>query len=705
VTIISREQMDTIDIQDVTEFSKLTSSSYTDSNFGSPSNPTIRGQSADVFMNGMRQRIGESGDGMPVDFNLVESVNILPGPATAVQGASAYVGGFVDLISKQPFFDGTKSSFTYTYGSYDTNRWNVDLGGPINPTLAYRFSYSGEDSQGYWYDWIKQTTSVYGAITWRPNQTYELFLNAKGFWADYRENFGIDRPTQALISDGLYVPGTNINNGTAAGPGNLQNATNVTGSNTIAFGTPVPVDYRETAQGPASHAHGQEYNMQAIQTAKISSTFKLVDNTMFSYTKRDTFNSDGYSEIINPSWFVDNRTEFIFTLPKWTVNTGLEEKFQSTNAYDDFFFEPVNVWDLSSVAARSDINYTLAPGYGGFGGVQVPGWPGRYATAGIINNDTNQSEAATLSPYFQSTWVASEMFNVVSGARLDMMHVESKDPFSPNAASVGVGEPNANVSLVYKATPKVSSYLTYNYSENYTGDLADGGGFGLYTDASGKPTLPRSLFSEESELVEYGWKFTALNDKLFISSDVFDQSRQYKPQASPVIQYRFYGFEVSANYQPNKNFYATFGYSWVNGSTPAPAPFQAYATQQLPGGPPDPFTNPGAFQKTGSLRAPGQPLDTINGLAQYTFDNGFGAEANILVTSPMNNDYQGYLVIPWQYSIDASVFYKTKQWVFKLSAKNLTNQHNWTPSDATYAYEGIVPDAAFEMFGTIKYKF
>ncbi len=109
VTIISREQMDVIDIQDVTEFSKLTSSSYTDSNFGSPANPTIRGQSSDVFLNGMRQRIGESGDGMPVDFNLVESVNIVPGPATAVQGASAYVGGFVDLISKQPFFDGYKS--------------------------------------------------------------------------------------------------------------------------------------------------------------------------------------------------------------------------------------------------------------------------------------------------------------------------------------------------------------------------------------------------------------------------------------------------------------------------------------------------------------------------------------------------------------------------------------------------------------------
>jgi len=704
VTIISREQMDVIDIQDVTEFSKLTSSSYTDSNFGSPANPTIRGQSSDVFMNGMRQRVGESGDGMPVDFNFVESVNIVPGPATAVQGASAYVGGFVDLISKQPFFDETKGSISYTYGSYDTNRWNLDVGGPINPTLAYRFSYSGEDSEGYWYDWIKETTSIYGAVTWRPNQTYELFVDAKAFWADYRENFGINRPTQQLISNGLYVPGTNINNGTAAGPGNLENAINIEGSNTIAFGAPVPIDYRETAQGPASHAHGQEYNAQAIQTMKVSSAFKVVNNTMFSYTKRDTFNSDGYSEIVDPCWFIDNRTEFIFTSPKLVVNTGLEEKFQSVNAYDDFFFEPVNVWDLSSKALRADLNYALASsGDLGFGGVYVPGWPGRPATLGIINNDTNQSEASAASPFIQATWVINDQFNLVSGARLDLMHVESRDPFSPNSASVGVGEPNANISLVYKVTPSVSTYLTYNYSQNYTGELADGGGFGIYSDANGNPTLPRSLFSEASNLVEYGAKFSVLGDKFFISTDVFDQSRQYKPQASPVIQYQFYGFEVSGNYQPNKNFFATFGYSWVSGSTPAPAPFQAYATQQLPGGPPDPFTSPG--QPTGRLRAPGQPLDTINALASYTHDSGFGVEANILVTSPMNADYFGNLVVPWQYSVDGSLFYKTKKWVLKLTVTNLTNQHNWTPSDATYAYEGIVSDAGVEVFGTIKYKF
>ena len=716
VTIISRAQMDVIDIQDVTQFSKLTASSYTTSNFGSPANPNIRGQSADVFMNGMRMFIGESGDGMPVDFNEVESVNIIPGPATAVQGASAYVGGFIDLISKQPFFDATKGSVAYTAGSYDTNRWTVDLGGPISPTLAYRFSYSGEDSKGYYYNWIKETTSIYGALTWRPTTSYEIAANVKAFWVDYRENFGINRVTQALVSDGLYLPGTNVNNGTAATAADPQNAANVLGSNTIDFGAPVKVDYRETAQGPASHAHGMAYNAQVIQTLILSSDSKIVNNTMGSYTKRDTFNSDGYSEIIDPSVTIDNRTEYILKKGALTLNAGLEEKYQTTRAYDDFFFEPVNVWDLSSVAFRSTINSYLATGgYGGFLGQRVPGFQDRYATPALgtfdgktyfnLNNDTNDSDAASVAPFIQTTYNVTDKFNIVSGARLDVMHIQSRDPLNTGAsAGISVGEPNVNLSFVYKVTPTVSTYLTYNYSQNYTGDLADGGGFGLYATPAGLPTLPRSLFSEVSQLWEYGTKFTLDNDKLFVTADVFMQSRQNKPQGTAVFTQQYYGFETALNFQPNKQFFATAGFSFINGSLPASAdPFQGYSTNQLPGGPPNPFVTP--LQTSGRLRVPGQPLDTFNGLASYTFSNGWGIESNLLVTSKINNDYQGYIVIPVQYSLDATISYKTKSWEYRLTGTNITNQHNWEPSVATYALEGIVPLPAIEIEGTVKYKF
>jgi len=41
----------------VLDFTKLTSSSYSTTNFGAPSNPAIRGLTADLFINGVRGRI------------------------------------------------------------------------------------------------------------------------------------------------------------------------------------------------------------------------------------------------------------------------------------------------------------------------------------------------------------------------------------------------------------------------------------------------------------------------------------------------------------------------------------------------------------------------------------------------------------------------------------------------------------------------
>ena len=181
VTIISREQLSAIDIQDPRDFSKLTSDSYTQSNFGAPANPSIRGQSADVFINGMRRGLTSNGNGFPIDFNSVESVDIVKGPGDAVYGASQYVGGYVDEVTKQPYFDKLQGSVSSTVGEYQVYRWNADFGGPlIKDQLAFRISYTGEDSGDY-YDYShKQSEAVYAAVTWMPSTKYTLALNGNG---------------------------------------------------------------------------------------------------------------------------------------------------------------------------------------------------------------------------------------------------------------------------------------------------------------------------------------------------------------------------------------------------------------------------------------------------------------------------------------------------------------------------------------------
>src|SRR5438309_8806370 len=73
-------------------------------------------------------------------------VNIVKGPAPAVYGASQNVGGFIDLIAKQPYFDRFRAEIDATFGEYDLNRYIVDFGAPIIPEkLAFRISFPGKN--------------------------------------------------------------------------------------------------------------------------------------------------------------------------------------------------------------------------------------------------------------------------------------------------------------------------------------------------------------------------------------------------------------------------------------------------------------------------------------------------------------------------------------------------------------------------------
>jgi catecholate siderophore receptor len=288
VTIISRQQLSDISIASVLDFSKLTSSSYTTTNFGAPANPSIRGQTADLFINGVRGRITSNGNGLPLNFNAVESVNIVKGPATAVQGASMYVGGFVDLVTKRPYFDATKGSVSLTLGSDDQREWTVDIGGPLSRTAAYRVSYSGQDSRGYWENYFNRNHSLYGALTLRPVPGYEIFLSATAARYRYTENWGLNRPTQDLIDKGLYLTGVNSNaapdfaryplgyadargnpitfanvntiGGPAAPVSDAQNSRWVTSGfpagNRVVFGPAVKIDRRKRLLKPGDQSRG-----------------------------------------------------------------------------------------------------------------------------------------------------------------------------------------------------------------------------------------------------------------------------------------------------------------------------------------------------------------------------------------------------------------------------------------------------------------
>ncbi len=727
VTIISREQLDAIGVSDVRDFTKLTTSAYTRTNFGAPTTPDIRTQIADQYINGVRRGLTSNGNGLPVNFNAVESVNILKGPATVVHGSSQYVGGYIDLITKRPFFDKARGSVSITAYDWGKLAWNIDYGAPINKNSAFRFSYSGQyDSEGYYENEERNLHAIYGAYSYKSDGNYELFVNGEILWGRYTENFGYNRVTQALIDRREYSTGTNVNNGTVATPDDPQNATNTVSGfpvqNVIAWTGSTQIGTRQRLLAPGDNSDGFNFSVQAIQTWDIDDDSAFVNNTYFNYIKRDTLSSYLYSEIIDPAWMIENRFEYrnnnieadwIFS----KINTGVAIRYQQVKAYNDFFNEPAAVWDL--IKQIAGVDYTRSTNYPGFGSAPVPGWEGRFATAGFINGDTGDSSALNIGPFIQWVGYLGENENVIIdlGGRYEWMDTDYDDPLArdalftplPDGFSQSFSEwlYNYNASLTWKINESFRLYGTYQESQNPAGAVGNGGGIAGGITAEDLKT--------EAKLVEGGAKFSFLENTLFASVAVYNQERVNRNQDGSTNNFDTTGFEFETNYQPNHNFYVTFGFTAFDAKTDSP---EFYVTNTTTMWDPDanggqgaevPRVDFGSFvgnwiaQGSPELKVQGVPNYITNALVNYKMDNGFGFNLGAVFTGRIKQNTRGTLYIPDQYSFNGAVYYEAEKWAARLNIYNLTNERNWAPPNAVYGDESILLEPGRQLELTVSY--
>jgi outer membrane receptor protein involved in Fe transport len=324
----------------------------------------------------------------------------------------------------------------------------------------------------------------------------------------------------------------------------------------------------------------------------------------------------------------------------------------------------------------------------------------------VINGDTNHSSGTTVGPFVQATWKVNERLNVITGARYDRLHADVMDPVGPfyDEDSISVSNTNYNVSLVFKPTPTSAVYATYNKSENISGAVGNGGGItGWGTDADGNTILDPENFKQPAELKEAGAKFALLENKLFMSFAYFDQTRTSKQTSSvAILEFTSRGFEAELNYQPNKNFYGTLSFSYIDATTfatngPGDYPF---------GGPSELVCNEAQLPATAvERRTSGLPRASANALISYSFDNGWGFSTNVQVTGPINNNIAGTLVIPTQYELDGSVWYKRGDWTYRVSVGNITNEKNWAPPNSVYGNGSIFALAGTTVSFNAKYRF
>jgi outer membrane receptor protein involved in Fe transport len=746
-TVLSKVQIDALNVQNPGGFSSLTSSAYSDASFGQPNVPRIRGQYADMFYNGMRDSFTLNGYGAPISFNMVDSIDIIKGPASVQGGPGSGVGGSIDITTKMP----SMTKFALTFDAEADNQQKrivgFDVGGPLADGISGRVSFTGNDSGSYYYDMFFHQQSLYAAIIDRISDSYTISVNGDITNTTYRENDGINRVNQGLIDNGTYLTGAPPLSD-VEGYGTLVDMTGSTDLNRR-----ILID--EPAGTGARSLHAM---LQLIQTWKINDHFSIVNNTFYDYLNRYNQTEDYYADTAEGSYSIENKTDFKVDFNtgsvKSQVDAGFTYRYLHVLDIQNYNNEPVSVFDLSQnpntwifPASNQDPSGGAVPYLGAFGHPQY----GVAADNFIVPNTSINSNLRDAAIFLEHRMQFSPQWSLMYGLRGDLVQLNDSDPlyaqvnadpvasgfeisgFPQSQHTAWYGLYNGNISLVYSPTERVSAYLTYNKAQYVLANDNDGSIATLGVDAT-------TQLRQNTLLEEAGLKFDLLGKALFISTAAFYQERALPIGINSHTLAHISGAEIELNYQPDPHFFATASYSYLRTMLETPSGFWNFPAQ--PGYNIDGAGGAVVWQPGQDFKDPGVPQHLFNVLANYKLDNGWGFQGNLQVTGPitttqggavnvaateaaMQADFgpssftglpaatvaaayptaiaSGYYTpptIPWQYTLNGAVFYNFLQhYTVKFAIYNLANHRNL---ENDYPYYGndflsILPPRSFDL--------
>ena len=744
-TLLSKAQLDALNVQNPGSFSYLTASSYSDASFGQPNVPRIRGQYADMFFNGMRDSFTLNGYGAPISFNGTDSIDIVKGPAAVQAGPGAGVGGSIDITTKMPSMTKFAATASVEGDSQQKRVVTIDVGGPLASNVAGRVSLQSNDSGSYYYDMFFHQQSVYAALLADISPRYTVSFNADYTTTHYREDDGINRVNQALIDDNTYLTG-----GPTSAIEGYGTTVDLTGTTNL--------NRRIIIDEPAGNgAYSQHAKAQLIQTFTVNDNFTIVNNTFYNYMNRYNQVAAYYADTAKGSYTIENKTDFKLKFDTGSVKHDTDFGFTYRYAHvldiQNFANEPVSVYDLTQNPSTfvfpasqqlygGAIPYTAAFGHSQYG---VPGTYAAYANGTI---DSNLQDAGI---FLEHRLQFSPQWSVLYGLRGDLVQLNDSDPLYAAGIAAGLGPYpgctiycinlpqeqhtswyglyNGNISVVYTPIPEVSFYLTYNKAQYVLGNANDGAVGTLGVD-------PTTQLRQGTLLEEAGVKLDLLNKALFVSIAGFKQERAIPYGQGDLLHSLAHitGAEIELNYQPDPHFFATASYSYLHTWTDTAFGFwnfPAYQGTNYDGAATNIVWQPG--QK---FTDPGVPSHLFNLLANYKLENGLGFQTNVQVTGPVQTTQAGYIdlaatqaalgaqgmnlppylansttgyysppTIPWQYTLNAAVFYNfLDHYNVKFEIYNLTNQHNLLNDQGFYGNDFLtrLPPRSYDLTFTAK---
>jgi hypothetical protein len=500
VSSVNKAWMDDRQIKNAMDFGQFSPGVYSAAQYGIPATPNIRGDLGQIYYNGQiglftRNEIFPS-------FNGVEALDIVKGPGSVVYGPQGNgPGGYVNFVTKQPYFDGEHTDISTTLGywasghSYGNPEFSIDTSAPITDKLAYRISLLERFGDGYYINDKNQTDDVYAAITYLATKNLKIDWWGQGYDGRFNEVTGVNRVTQQFIDHGTYIggqpyaandfdgnysfgpvynsalPGTAFNPtvaGSSPGPslaglalvGFNPGSSNYDGVLSVldpATAYKVKLPSYDALIGPNDTARAKRFQTQLIATATVSPDFKVVNLTYFENADSHKFETYGYDEYVPLMESFQDRLEFHFNFDLGTVKNsmiaGADFRYFRLVSYQDYSVEPFGTYDL-----YLPLKYVFYPGYYAEGktfggGLGIPGAPGY---SGSVGNAGNQdSHIYDFGAFIQDNIALNPWLSAVVGARVDR---DKADTASPSFI-FNYDIPFVNDNIFPNGPPPVGTYL------------------------------------------------------------------------------------------------------------------------------------------------------------------------------------------------------------------------------------------------------
>ena len=685
VTSLSAEAMQALNIDDLHDIVKAAPNAYASSGFGTPSLPSIRGQLGELFQDGVRRQAGNNGFGLPLSFNSVEQVDVVKGPSPVLFGSTQRNGGFVNLQTKVAPTTDSSGRATLRAGRWDQYSAQVDYGTVIEEGKSgIRFSAEYLD-HGSFYDFAERdSTNLFIAYRYTPSTALTWDISAEYYDTDYPDNAGINRPTQDLIDNGVYITGQGVqpNGSTVPGAGAIISPTGE-----------VVIPRNRVFTNPDDINGAQTTVLRSNVEYKYAENITLRNVTYYQYLEREEIAQNSFVEIIDGADTFENRTELDY---KWSdkqlTTVGLALRYNDVLGYSQFTTEADNPIDLTGPISNRVIPLTdaqkarlieLRPGVFVSPGAQydIDG-----DGAGDFNlSDTTDSTSwqTGLALQQRSNW--TDKFSTIAGVRIDYYDVEARDPLAPEgvqAASDTYSDTLSSyqLSAVYKLTSDINLYAAY--AENDATSNSMGGG----TVLGGGNEINPLNFATENTLYEVGVKY-APSSNWYAEASVFDQTRSLRNRDGSNSGVKTKGAELQLFYQ-NDNVWVNGAYSYLDARFDDSAAFQgtSQVTDAFDNSRPDIIEGTGVGSPSFTAFAPsdsrvqGIPpqIVSINAGWQVTDDVQVGASA--LYTKSFPLDFLQTVMIRDQYTIDLNAdYYVNEDLRLRLDIINVTDQDNWQP--------------------------